>query len=366
MKKKLFLAATQVNVGKTTSSLGIYSALKRQFPVVGYMKPVGQMYLTVNGVKADKDSVLMQHHFHLEDALPDMSPITLPSGYTQKYIEKPDPSAIERQILEAFERLARGKDFMLIEGTGHAGVGSVVDFSNAAVARLLDVKVLIIAGGGIGQPIDEIILNKALFNEKGVEVVGAILNKVRTDKLDKIKNVAGAGLERLGIPLLGCIPHDDELTYPCMSQILTGLEGKLISGEHSLENVIEKMVIGALPPHDILDYFTGRTLLITPGNRDEIILAAISSATSPDTASHEGSIGGIVLTCGMIPHGNIMKLLKKTGLPVVLVEDDTFTAATKTGKLIVKTRPNDQNKINRVIELYNEHVNIEKLLDLIT
>src|SRR5690606_3798376 len=109
--------------------------------------------------------------------------------------------------------------FTLIEGTGHAGVGSVFDLSNARVAKLLNAKAVIVCPGGIGRPIDEIALNKALFDQVGVEVVGAILNKVEEDKMDMIADYAGRGLKRLGVPLLGILPVQPVLARPNLSQI---------------------------------------------------------------------------------------------------------------------------------------------------
>jgi len=94
----------------------------------------------------------------------------------------------------------------LIEGTGHAGVGSVFDLSNARVAKLLDAKVILVCPGGIGRPIDEIALNQALFDREGVEIIGAILNKVEPDKIPQVVKYAGLGLGRLGVPLLEYCP----------------------------------------------------------------------------------------------------------------------------------------------------------------
>ena len=97
---------------------------------------------------------------------------------------------------------------ILSEGTGHAGVGSVFDLSNARVAKLLKCKVILVTTGGIGKPIDEVALNKALFDKEGVELVGVILNKVLPGRLDYIAEFARRGFERLGIDLLGVIPQE--------------------------------------------------------------------------------------------------------------------------------------------------------------
>jgi len=98
-----------------------------------------------------------------------------------------------KKIQKAFDRVAWEKDFVLCEGTGHAGVGSVFDLSNAQVAKILGAKVVIVTEGGIGKPIDEVSLNQALFDREGVEVIGVILNKVIIKKLITSPNLRGMG-----------------------------------------------------------------------------------------------------------------------------------------------------------------------------
>src|SRR5690606_37369887 len=145
----------------------------------------------------------------------------------------------------AFDRVSWEKDFTLIEGTGHSGVGSVFDLSNARVASLLDAKVVIVAQGGIGRPVDEIALNKALFDKQGVEVIGAILNKVQHDKIPMVAEYAGKVLERLGVPLLGVLPSQRMLSAPNLSQVALEVDGKWINGKsQGLNERIYRFVIG--------------------------------------------------------------------------------------------------------------------------
>src|SRR5204863_9940593 len=124
-----------------------------------------------------------------------------------------------RRVQSAFDRVAWEKDFVLCEGSGHAGVGSVFDLSNARVAKLLGAKVIIVTQGGIGKPIDEVSLNQALFEKEGVEVIGVILNKVVGKKIDYITQFARRGLERKGLQLLGVVLHQPVLSSPTIELI---------------------------------------------------------------------------------------------------------------------------------------------------
>ncbi|HVY68451.1 MAG TPA: AAA family ATPase, partial [Verrucomicrobiae bacterium] len=174
---RVFVAATRQNDGKTTTSLGLLAAVQRHFPRIGYIKPVGQRFVEVAEHKIDEDTVLMDSVYQLNCPLVDMSPIAVEPDFTRRYLESANSDALPKKIQKAFDRVAWEKDFVLCEGSGHAGVGSVFDLSNARVAKILNSKAIIVSQGGIGKPIDEVALNQSLFEKEGVEIIGVILNK---------------------------------------------------------------------------------------------------------------------------------------------------------------------------------------------
>ena len=165
--RRVFLAATGQNRGKTTSSLGLAAAIVQRGHRFGFLKPVGQRYLVVDGTRADEDALLMKAVFDLPDALDDMSPVTLPPHFTTDFVMGRISEDLGDRVLAADRAVSADKDVVLIEGTGHAGVGAVIGLSNARVAALLDAPVIIVSEGGVGRPIDEIVLNQALFERAG-------------------------------------------------------------------------------------------------------------------------------------------------------------------------------------------------------
>src|SRR2546430_16162606 len=208
---RIFIAATRQNDGKTTTSLGLLSAMQQFYPRIGYIKPVGQRFVEIEEQKIDEDTVLMDSVFGLNCPLVDMSPIAVEPDFTRKYLQTSNNETLVKTIKSAFDRVAWEKDFVLCEGSGHAGVGSVFDLSNAQVAKILHAKVIIVSQGGIGKPIDEVSLNQALFEKEGVEIIGVILNKVLPGKVDYVSDFARRGLKRKGLELLGVIPHQNIL-----------------------------------------------------------------------------------------------------------------------------------------------------------
>jgi len=204
--KPLYVSATKQDTGKTTLIVGLLQAFRDQGCNVGYMKPVGQRYVQYEGYNVDEDAVLAREVFGLQDAPADLSTVAIERGFTARYIFNRDPKPLEERIMAAFERLRAAHEFLLVEGTGHAGVGSCFDLSNARVAEMFGASAIIIAHGGIGQAIDEVALSLHLFRKHGVEVLGVVLNKVWPEKLEKVKRTVAQGLENLGTRLLGVVP----------------------------------------------------------------------------------------------------------------------------------------------------------------
>jgi BioD-like phosphotransacetylase family protein len=213
--------------------------------------------------------------------------------------------------------------------------------------------------GGIGRPIDEVALNKALFDQAGVEVVGAIINKVEPDKAAQIRDYVGRGLERLGVPLLGLLPVQKVLASPNLHQIADEISGRWLNAETLAESVrVSRVVVGAMTAKGIVEHLRPGTVIITPGDRDDILLAAISGAQLSPT----DTVAGIILTNDIEPHPKLLALLAQTSIPVMLARSESFTVTSQINRMTVKTQPNDRDKIPVIKQLIQEHVDMVALL----
>lgn len=356
MAKNIFIAATRQNDGKTVVSIGLVLSLCRRLGDLGFIKPVGQKYLLVNNVKVDKDAVLMRRFCGFDTIdLKDLNPVAVEESFTRRYLEAPDPGELAARIRASYDKIARDRDFVVIEGTGHAGVGSVFDMNNAQVARLLDAPAVIISIGGIGRPLDEIALNLALFRKKGVEVKGVIINKVLPAKKNVVEKYLSIGLKRMGVRLLGVIPHDPRLMKPNIYQICDCVKGKVLSGEGKFHQKVGNVVIGAMTPRHALDYFKPDSLLVTPGDREDLILAAITSHAIKEVI-------GVVLTGSLYPHKSILDLLRKFDIPAIIAAADTYETTSSIRELVVKITEKDEDKIELARQMVEENVDIDALI----
>ncbi|MGN6386712.1 MAG: phosphotransacetylase family protein [Verrucomicrobiota bacterium] len=356
---RVFIAATRQNDGKTTTSLGLLAALQKFHPRIGYIKPVGQRFVEISEQKIDEDTVLMDQVYNLNCPLVDMSPIAVEPDFTRRYLEASNYDALLRKIQKAFDRVAWEKDFVLCEGSGHAGVGSVFDLSNARVAKILGAKVVIVSGGGIGKPIDEVSLNQALFEKEGVEIIGVILNKVMEDKVDYVADFARRGLKRKGLDLLGVVPHRRILSSPTLQLICEELHAERLNKPDGMNNLVEDVVVGAMGVHNTMSFFKRGVLIITPGDREDIILAA---ATTQVGKAKDG-LAGIVLSGDLKPSSNVLKIIRDLPFPVLFANESSYQVASRVHDLIVKTRATDLEKIAVIRDLISEHVDVKKILN---
>jgi BioD-like phosphotransacetylase family protein len=353
---RVFIAATRQNDGKTTTSLGLLSALQKHFPRIGYIKPVGQRFVEIEEQKIDEDTVLMDTVYDLDCPLGDMSPIAVEPDFTRKYLQSSNRDTLVKKIGKAFDRVAWERDFVLCEGSGHAGVGSVFDLSNAQVAALLNAKVIIVTGGGIGRPIDEVSLNKALFDKEEVEIIGVIVNKVMPDKVDHVAEFVRRGLKRKGLELLGVIPHQRILSIASVGVIQEELDAELLNGSQQINNLVDDVVVGAMSVQNALRFFKSGVLLITPGDREDLVIAAAGGS------GKSFALAGIVLTGNLHPSLDVLRTIQSMPFPVLLAKDDSYQVASKVHDLIVKIQPGETEKIAVVRNMIAQHVDVNKIL----
>jgi BioD-like phosphotransacetylase family protein len=360
--RRIFLAATGQNRGKTTVSLGLAAAIVGEGHRLGFLKPIGQRYLVVDGTRADEDAILMKDVFELPDALNDMSPVTLPRHFTTDYVMGRVTDDLAAAVANADAAVARDKDVVLIEGTGHAGVGAVIGLSNAAVAAMLAAPVVIVSEGGVGRPIDEIVLNHALFERHGVRVLGAVVNKVNVDANPDLPQVLAQGLAQHGIELLGCIPFSELLANPSLELIVTHLDGQLLAGEPTPGAIIGQVAIGAMRADHAVPFLRDRTLLITPGDRDDMLEVVLEACRAGIGRGRRPRVTGLVLTGGFRPPDPLLAQLREARLFTYLVEKDTYRTAQDVHDILVKTHPTDTEKIATIIELVGRSLNPQPLL----
>lgn len=362
-KNAIFIAATGQNVGKTTLCLGIIAALKRRYPSVGFIKPVGQQHVSVaDGTMVDKDVVLFKEHFHLTANWCDMSPVIIPSGFTRDFLDrKVTEEHMCQKIREAFVKVSEANAYTVVEGTGHVGVGSIVNMNNARVAAELGLDIVIIASGGLGSAHDELALNVEMCRRYGVKIRGVILNRVINEKREMILKYFPKTLEKWGIPLIGCVPYNAFLSNPTIKDFENLFGTALLSGENHRYRHFQhaRLVAGSLDTfkNDMMP----NELVITPASRDDIILATLQK--HQESAEIEGVdfAGGMILTSMYPPNPQILRRISQVDIPILYAPICSYDAMKMITSFTAKIRTEDTLKVEKAIDIVEANINFDRL-----
>jgi BioD-like phosphotransacetylase family protein len=358
--KKIFVTGTHRTAGKTVIVLGLMLALEKRTPRLGFIKPLGKRDMQAQGVGLDEDSLLIERVSRVHCSIQDMSPVTIDREFSEDFFRAGAREPLMARIVAAYERIAREKDLVVIEGTGHACLGSVYGLSNAEVAKTLGAKVLIVSAGGVGQPIDEIALSASFFQKHGVEILGAVVNRARPHEVGPLKSFGKEALDRLGVRLLGVIPHHPIFDSKTVLQVFEGLHAQLLNGESRLGARVSATLVGGMTVHNAIDAFEDDALLIAAGDRTDLLIAA----TASKLVTKEGrGLAGVVLTSGIRPPEPIVRLLKKTDLPVAVTREKTYETASLVMNLEAKIAPNDRAKHEAARALVEENVDVGALYE---
>ncbi|WP_232826548.1 AAA family ATPase [Lewinella sp. IMCC34183] len=359
---RLYIAATSQHVGKTTCTLGLMTAIRQRGYKVGYCKPVGQEWVELNDLQVDKDALLFARGMDFELRADVHSPVIIGSGVTANYLDDPARYHFRSAITKASRKLQSRNDFVIYEGTGHPGVGSVCDVSNAQVAQLLDAPVVMIVEGGIGSTIDKLNMNLAMFRERRVPVRGVIVNKTLPAKLEKVRHYVSKYLEKTGIPLLGVLPFEKILSNPIMSSIRHSLQGRTLMNRDGLNNQVENIASGSLLAQEEVENLKNLLVIVSHRRLYEALTALqiiLEDRNLPGT-----TISGVVVTgiSEESPELPYTEFLQQHKIPVVACPLDTYGAAVRISQMEVKINLKTPWKIGRAVELIEQHINMDLLL----
>ncbi len=363
MCKKLFVAATGQNCGKTTISVSLMHLARRKYGRVGFMKAIGPKCVTFNSVPMDKDAVLMAQLYGLEEDCRLMSPVVLTKGSTKRFIdgELASDAAVDK-LREACRELEAKNDFLIIEGAGHGGVGSVIGLNNAQVAKLLDAPVVMVAGGGIGNVIDSVRLNLGLYEREGAALRMLLVNKLIPEKRDSSLGYLQKAFAGSGIRVAGAFDYSPILANPTLQNLARRL-GQPLRGDLAQQHRIAHHIqLGAASSQVVIDGLQNSTLLITTSSRDELLVTTASLYHIP---AYRDKIAGLVIPGHTAISAVTQKILDESGVPYIRIEETTAQVFTKLLDHVSKITADDHEKLELLqstAETYLDFAAIDALL----
>jgi phosphate acetyltransferase len=201
------------------------------------------------------------------------------------------------------------------------------------------------------------------LEERNCDILATVINSVPRDQFDPLK----AELERtpLAESPVYLVPEEPLLSKPTIGDITRGLDSRIIYGEATVLNRVVKIYkVAAMQVPNFLDYVEEGSLIITPTDRADIILACLSSY--PSMAYPQ--IAGMLLTGRRQPAPQLLELLAGLGKPpfaILSVDSDTFTTAMRVNRIPATLVADNEHKIASALGVVESNIDLQKIEQLL-
>jgi hypothetical protein len=378
----IYISGAHQHSGKTVTSIGLLSLLSNIYPPeqLGYIKPAGQHVIKLeDGTTIDKDAQIIERFSEIPALdMKIISPVQFTPSFTREYLDSDDQEKITRSLTESISNAMsylKDKKYIIAEGTGHPGVGSIVGLSNAVVSNLLGADIIYIADGGIGRTIDNMEVDLSFFRYRGCRLKGIIFNKVMEDKIPTMKKYVTEDLINkhfrtqpdLPVRILGYLPRVKTILNPSMNVLRRRFKNHKAIGDTSADPW--KKPVNNIKILSLVSEVMDLDELIDPG---DIVLIAIMSRNRRSrilkyAAKMKGRLGGLILTSARMYtlSEEIENMILDVGIPAFVVEEDTAGAEEilLDGYANTKLQIYDEHKVEEVKQLFEEHIDFGKFIN---
>ncbi len=362
MANKLYVAATEPRSGKSAIILGLMELLTRNIDKVAFFRPL----IDVDHGSGERDNTinLIRNQYNLPTEYEEMY------GYTVKEANHLLSMGKNAEFLDGimgkYNQLVNKSDFVLCGGVELEGATASFDFDiNADIITNLGCPVVLVAGGKKKSP-EDVVRSVKVYHEsletRKCDIVATVVNRVDPDYLKAIEERFSE--KNIGVgQLIYVIPDDDNLGNPSVGEVARLLDAEILYGAANLTRHIRKFTIAAMQLRNLLERIDYGCLIITPGDRSDVVLAclaAVQSRTMPN-------ISGIMLTGGLVPEAPVQKVIEgfQDTVPIISVSENTYQAAIRVDKVHASITPDNTRKIIQALAVFERHIHTEELSDKI-
>ncbi|MGC7838833.1 phosphate acetyltransferase [Pseudomonas wayambapalatensis] len=348
-----FIAPTDFGVGLTSISLGLVRALERGGLKVGFFKPIAQPHPGDTGPERSSELVARTHGIK--------PPTPLSLAQVERMLGDGQLDELLEEIIRLYQQACVGNDVVVVEGmvpTRHASYAARV---NLHLAKSLDAEVILVSA-----PENEVLselsgrveLQAQLFGgPRDPKVLGVILNKVRTDEsmVDFATRLREHSplLRGNDFRLLGCIPYQADLNAPRTRDVAELLGAQVLNAGDYEQRRMNKIIICARTVANTVPLLKPGTLVVTPGDRDDIILAVSLAAINGVP------LAGLLLTSDSKPDPRILELCRgalQAGLPILSVSTGSYDTANQLNSLNREIPVDDRERAEFITDFVASHL----------
>ncbi|WP_028585080.1 phosphate acetyltransferase [Desulfogranum mediterraneum] len=361
MSNNLYITASEERSGKSAIVLGVMQYLLKEVQRVAIFRPIINDH---EFGRVDHDLDLILKYFELDVPYEDTHVFTI--SQARQLITSGQEELLFERILQKYKELERKYDFVLCEGTDSWGKEATFEFDlNADIADNLGAPMLVVASGR-DKGTDEICANVAItldtLEEKGIDLACCIINRAPEGFLE----ATGGSIKCLeqferGMPLY-IIPENKALGNPSIDNVKRWLGADLLFGKASMMTLVDSYLVAAMQIGNFLEYIKPDSLIVTPGDRSDIIISSLASRIS----SSYPNIAGILITGGIDLRSSVEQLIKgwtDVPVPVLSVESNTYDTIQSLNELYGRIEASDDKRIATALGWFSKHVNGKELCE---
>ena len=358
MASSIYVTTAEAHCGKSLICLGLMEYVLRKTRRVSIFRPI---ISAESAEKKDKNIELLLSHFQLDQNYEEAYAFRRKEA--QDLISRGETNKVLDRVIQKYKALEKKSDFILSEGTDFISESSAFEFGiNVQIAKNLGSPVLIIGRGDQGRSIDDVLspLQLAIesFHENDCEVVGAMVNRANPAEAHELL-VAMQNKLPVKDLFLSVVPENQLLKSPTVKEVADHLNAIVLYGDDRLESQVFRYSIAAMQLQNYLTKITENCMVITPGDRGEVILGALEAHLSKNYPQ----VAGIILTAGLQPEPSILRLLDGLPhvIPILSVNSNTYDTATKINGINSYVTPDNKAKIDESLRIFEKYVDMETL-----
>ncbi len=356
MGNNLYIATMEPRSGKSVVLLGLMELLSRRIQKIGIFRPIVQA-----GAAPDDYIELIRARYKLPFETEELYGVTHQEA--RALISCGDFDTLNMTMVDKYKALERQCDFVVCVGTDFTGVATAFEFDfNAVIANQLGCPLLVIVNGYEKSPediVDAVRMTCEAFTEQGCTVLATVANRVREQDLDRVSRELSGEAEELGPVYV--LKEEPALNFPTVESVASALGALFLTPKDRGRNREVRLVkVAAMQLRHFLDHLQDGVLVITPGDRADVILGTLITLFSEDAPN----IAGMILTGGLEPDAPVLKLmqgLKKPCFPIMSVPTDTYTTAMEVNAVHSTITPGNERKIALALGIFESRINLAEL-----
>jgi BioD-like phosphotransacetylase family protein len=342
MTKTLYVVSTESHSGKSAISLALALGFQSKGLKVRYMKPVGASLRRFGDDFIDEDAYFAWQALGIEADWDLASPVLLTQEMMEASLAGP-VGGLETKITEALARLSKGQDVVIMESLGGLYGGMALGLSVKYIANLTDAYVVVVIAHHPNPDLDGMLAVREVCGER---LVGMVINGTPSRLIPSLTERLKPFVEHYNLPFYGILARDKVLRSVSVSDLAEALNGEVLCGQDSLDQMVETFMLGAMGGAVALRHFQRKAnkAVITGGDRGDIQLAALQTSTRC-----------LILTGNLRPNARVLGKADEQGVPVILVKEDTLTTTERVEAAIGHVRLSSPKQVARLRESMGEY-----------